>query len=175
MFYINQLLTSSFTIGFVKIESGFIVRSVETGLQRWGLVVAVIIVELMLILFWLSQTWPVSFRIQELVFFGYTVLPDSKEIELESNNQEGSPSAGKNSRVVLVPFLHMEVHPYSYLRWCGCFWGPWVSFFTTDEFSVRATKITSRIALMNSQSTFLFLTYLNLMDYGHIIKSIWTR
>ena len=116
MFYINQLLTSSFTIGFVKIESGFIVRSVETGLQRWGLVVAVIIVELMLILFWLSQTWPVSFRIQELVFFGYTVLPDSKEIELESNNQEGSPSAGKNSRVVLVPYLHMEVHPYSF---CG--------------------------------------------------------
>ena len=47
-----------------------------------------------------------------------------------------------------------------------------MSFFTTDEFSVRVAKITSRIALMNSQSTFLFLTYLNLMDYGHIIKSI---
>ena len=29
--------------------------------------------------------------------------------------------------------------------------------------------------LMNSQSTFLFLTYLNLMSYDHIIKSMWTR
>ena len=26
--------------------------------------------------------------------------------------------------------------------------------------------------LMNSQPTFLFLTYLNLMNYGHIIKSM---
>ena len=32
----------SFPIGLVKTESGFIVRSVETGLGRWMLVVAVI-------------------------------------------------------------------------------------------------------------------------------------
>ena len=32
-----------------------------------------------------------------------TVLPDSKETELESGNQEASPSAGKNTRIVLVP------------------------------------------------------------------------
>ena len=44
------------------------------------------------------------------MFFGYTVPPDSKEIELENNKQEASPSAGKNTRVVLVPFLHVEVH-----------------------------------------------------------------
>ena len=41
MFYINQLHTPSFSIGLVKTESGFIVRSVETGLGRWTLVVAV--------------------------------------------------------------------------------------------------------------------------------------
>ena len=29
-----------------------------------------------------------------------------------------------------------------------------------------------RRALMNSQPTFPFLTYLNLMNYGHIIKSM---
>ena len=34
---------------------------------------------------------------------GYTVLLDSKETELGSSNQEASPSAGKNVRVVLVP------------------------------------------------------------------------
>ena len=42
MFYIDQLCTPSFPIGLVKTESGFIVRSAETGLGRWTLVVAVI-------------------------------------------------------------------------------------------------------------------------------------
>ena len=42
MFYIDQLCTPSFPIRLVKTESGFIVRSVETGLGRWTLVVAVI-------------------------------------------------------------------------------------------------------------------------------------
>ena len=32
-----------------------------------------------------------------------TVLPDSKETELGSSNQEASQSAAKNTRVVLVP------------------------------------------------------------------------
>ena len=44
MFYIDQLRTPSFPIGLVKTESGF-VRSVETGLGRWMLVVAVISVD----------------------------------------------------------------------------------------------------------------------------------
>ena len=34
MFYIDQLRTPSFPIGLAKTESGFIVRSVETGLGR---------------------------------------------------------------------------------------------------------------------------------------------
>ena len=78
------------------------------------------------------------------MFSGYTVLPDSKETELESSNQEASPSAGKNTGVVLVPCLCMEVHSYSCFWWCGYFRGPWVSFVKTDEFSVRVLKITSR-------------------------------
>ena len=45
MFYIDQLRTLSFPIGLFKTESGFIVRSVETNLGRWTLVVAVIIVD----------------------------------------------------------------------------------------------------------------------------------
>ena len=43
MFYINQIHT--FSVGLVKTESGFIVRSVETGLERWTLVVAAISVD----------------------------------------------------------------------------------------------------------------------------------
>ena len=45
MFYIDQFRTPSFPIGLVKTESGFIVRSVETGLERWTLVVAVMSVD----------------------------------------------------------------------------------------------------------------------------------
>ena len=37
------------------------------------------------------------------MFSGCTVLPDSKETELGSSDQEASPSAGKNTRIVLVP------------------------------------------------------------------------
>ena len=52
---------------------------------------------------------------------GGTGLPDSKETELGSSDQEAYPSAGKNTRVVLVSSLHMEVHPYSYFQWFGNF------------------------------------------------------
>ena len=45
MFYIDQLCAPSFLIGLVKTESGFIVRLVETGLERRMLVVAVISVD----------------------------------------------------------------------------------------------------------------------------------
>ena len=45
MFYIHQLQTQSFPIELVKTESGFIVTSVETGLGRWTLAVAVISVD----------------------------------------------------------------------------------------------------------------------------------
>ena len=93
------------------------------------------------------MAWPVTLRIQEQVFSSCTVPPDSKETELGSSDQEASASAGKNTGVVLVPCSRMEVHPYSYFRWCGYFWGPWVSFVMTDEFSVRVTKITSRIGV----------------------------
>ena len=47
------------------------------------------------------------------MFSGCTVLPDSKETELGSSDQEVSPSAGKNTRVNIVPCSRMELHPYS--------------------------------------------------------------
>ena len=37
------------------------------------------------------------------MFSGCTVLPDGKETELESSDQEASPSTGKNTQIVLVP------------------------------------------------------------------------
>ena len=44
-YYINQPCTPSFPIELVRTESDFIIRSVETGLGRWTLVVAVISVD----------------------------------------------------------------------------------------------------------------------------------
>ena len=75
------------------------------------------------------------------------LLPDGEETEFESSDQEASSAAGKNAWVVLVPCSHMEVHPCSYFWWCEYFRGPRVSFLVTDEFSVRVTKITSRIGV----------------------------
>ena len=51
----------------------------------------------------------------------------------------------------------MQVHPYSYFQWCGYFWGPWVSFVMTDEFSVRVTKNTSRIGVSWTHSLAFYL------------------
>ena len=95
-----------------------------------------------------------------LAFSGLTCHPEDMGIDvflvalcclivrrLGSSRQESSPSAGKNTGVVLVPSSHMEVHPYSYLQWCKYFRDPWVSFVAIDEFSVRVTKLTSRIGV----------------------------
>ena len=60
------------------------------------------VVKLMLLHFSFSQNRPVTFRIQELLVFGCTVLPDSKETTLINSNQEAS-SADKRTVVVLVP------------------------------------------------------------------------
>ena len=43
------------------------------------------------------------------------------QTKLRKSDQEACPSAGENTWVVLVPCSGMEVHPYSYLRWCGYF------------------------------------------------------
>ena len=45
------------------------------------------------------------------MFSGCTVLPDIKETELGSRDQEASPSAGKNTGVVLVPCSRLNVRP----------------------------------------------------------------
>ena len=54
----------------------------------------------MLILFWLSQTWP---------------LPDNKETKFGSSNQEASQSAGKNTGIVLVPCCMWKCVPTAIL------------------------------------------------------------
>ena len=97
MFYIDHLHIPSFPIALVKTESGFIVRSAETGLGRWTLVVAVISIDVYPFLAFSNMTCHLE------VFSGCTVPPDSKETERGNSNKVPSPSAGKNIRVNLVP------------------------------------------------------------------------
>ena len=67
----------------------------------------------------------------------------------------------------------MEVCPYRYFQWCGCLRGPWVSFVMTDELAMRVTKSYFRYwCLMNSQSTFLFLTYFDSMKWSYYQKHV---
>ena len=75
-----------------------------------------------------------------------TVLPYIKETKVGTSNKEASPSAGKNTGVVLVHVMHGSASLQLLLVY-GYFQGPWVSFVMTDDFSVRATKITSRIGV----------------------------
>ena len=143
MFDIDQLRTPSFPIGLVKAESGFIIRSVETGLGRWTLVVAVISVDAYPFL----AFWDLNCHFEDTGIGVFWLLCATWWTELGSSDQEACPSAGKNTGVVLVPCLRTEVRPYGYFRWCGYFWVPWVSFVTANEFSVKVTKITSRIGV----------------------------
>ena len=55
--------------------------------------------------------------------------------------------------------LGMEVCLYNYFLWGEYFQDPWVSFFTTNGFSVWVKNYFQEWCLMNPQPTFLFLTY----------------
>ena len=65
------------------------------------LVVAVISVDAGSI-FGFLRPKPVTLKMQDEVFSGCTVPPDSKESKLGSSNQEASPSASKNTGVVFL-------------------------------------------------------------------------
>ena len=71
--------------------------------------------------------------------------------------------------------LCLKVCHYSYFQWCVYFRGPWVSFDTTDEFSVRITKINSRIGVSWTHSLpFCFWPIFNSMNYCHINRQLLT-
>ena len=65
----------------------------------------------------------------------------------------------------------MDVCPYSYFPWCGHFRGPWLSFVTTDEFSVRVKEITSMIGVSwTHRLPFWFWLFFNIMKWPYYQK-----
>ena len=122
MFYIDQLRTPSFPIGLVKTESGFIVRSVETGLGRWMLVVAVAFF---------------GFHRPDLSPWGYRnrcFLVALCCLIVRRPNLEVATKRLLHQQVKIQGYIwcHVahEVCPYSYFWWCWCFRGPWVSLLS---------------------------------------------
>ena len=105
MFYIDQLCIPSFPIELVKTESGFLFISVQTGLGRWTLGVAVISVDALLFCFLRRDLSPWGYGNR-----CFLVLSDSKETDLVSSNQEASPSAGK--------WVLSEGHKNYFKDWC---------------------------------------------------------
>ena len=93
---------------------------------------------MLILFFWLFQTWPVTLRIRDRCFL---VALCHLIVRQPSSKEEASPSAVKHSGVVLVPCLAMEVCPYRYFWWYRYFWDPYVSFFATDEFSIGLQKL----------------------------------
>ena len=85
------------------------------------------------------------------MFSGCTVLHDSKETRFGSSNQEASLLAGKNTRVVLVPFCIWKCVPTAISggvdisKVPGCHFCDWM----------MVTKITSIIDVSNSQPPFI--------------------
>ena len=92
-----------------------------------------------------------------------TVPPDNKETEHKSSsNQEASPSAGKNTGIVLVSCLTTRKCVYTAVS--GAVDIPEVPgyhFLRQIEFSVKVTKITSSIFVSWTPPTFLiFISFL---------------
>ena len=105
----------------------------------------------MLILFWFSQTWLVTFRIQKKVFSGCTVPTDSNKTKLERSNQKGSTSAGKYTNIVLVPSCTCKcVSTAIFVGVSGCHLLQLIN-------SQWVTKITSRIGVWAYLSVFNLL------------------
>ena len=59
------------------------------------------------------------------MFSGCTVPPDNKETELGSSDQEASPSAGKNTRIVLVSCHAWKCVPTAISCGVDILQGPW--------------------------------------------------
>ena len=115
---------------------------------------------LKLILFWLSQTWPWNKCFLVALCHLIVRIPN-----LEVATKRLSPSAGKNTGVVLVPCSRMEVHPYSYFRWCGIFLRSLgVICYDRWVLSEGHKNYFKDWCLMNSQSTFLFFNLFKLNE-----------
>ena len=87
-------------------------------------------------------------RIQEQVFSGCTVPPDSKETKFESSGQDAFQLASKNTRIVLVPCCAWKCVSTAISGGVDISKVPGRYLLQQMSFSVMVTKITSRIGIL---------------------------
>ena len=95
------------------------------------------------------------------MFYGSTLLHECKETILRNSDQEAFPSAGKNTVIVLAPCHAWKCVPTALSGSIGISNVFGCQFLhKIDEFSVRVTKVTSRIEGSVSQrlTAYLILT-----------------
>ena len=81
------------------------------------------------------------------MFSGCNVLPDSKETNFGSSDQEASSSTGKSTGFVLVPCCTLKCVPAGNSGGVGISKIPGCHLLT-DELSMRVAKITSRMGVL---------------------------
>ena len=92
---------------------------------------------------------------------------------MELATKKASSPACENTRVVLVPCPTWKCVPKAISG--GVFVVsevPGCHLLRQMSSQSGSQKLLQGLVSNNSQPTFLFLTYLNLMNYGHIIKSM---
>ena len=144
MFYqIDEPHTSSFLITLVKTECNFFVRSVETGIGRRTLVVAVISVDTYIFLALSELTCHLQeYRNSYFLFALYHLIVNRPNVQVTTKSlvYQQIKLLGQfqchvaDGSVALQLFLGVQIFP-------------WVSFITTDEYPMRLTIIASGIGV----------------------------
>ena len=94
-------------------------------------------------------------------------IPQKTENEVWSDDQEASPSAGKNTEVVFKP-----CRSWQFVLWCGYSRWSLVPFFTID-ISVRVMKNYFKVrCLILLPPTFLILRFFNSIKQPYYLKSL---
>ena len=87
------------------------------------------------------------------------MLPDNKETKLGCSDREASPSAGKNTGVVLVPCRAWKCVPTAISGGVDISEVPRCPLLRQMSLSEGRKNYFKDWCFINSQSTFLFLTY----------------
>ena len=121
--------------------------------------------------FWLAQTWPVPWGYRNRCF-----MAPLCHLIVRRSNLEVAIMRLLHQQVKISAIMCIEVCRNSNFQCCGYFWGHWVPFVTTDEYSLRVSQITWRIGVSWTYSLpFCFRHIFNLMKwpfYQNNVKQI---
>ena len=158
----NQFCTPIFPIGLVITESGFIVRSIETGIRRWMLVVAVISVDAYPFFGFLRPDLsPWGYRNRCFLVVLCCLIVRRLNLDVATKKLLRFSAMFLHGSVSLQLFMVV----WMLLRYLG------VICYDRQVVSEGHKNYFKDWCLINSKSTFLFLTYLNLCIMAILSKA----